>query len=65
MKLSDISNQQLAPGRYLITASYDGNDEYNPTEAQLILVIDENQLMTKVHHQKYYSLLMYHSIHQH
>ena len=41
MKLSDISNQQLSPGRYLITASYDGNDEYNPAQAQLVLVIDE------------------------
>ena len=42
MKLSDISSQKLSPGRYLITASYDGDIEYNPAEAQLVLTIDES-----------------------
>lgn len=42
MQLSDISSQKLAPGRYLITASYDGDVQYNPAEAQLVLVIDAN-----------------------
>ena len=42
MQLSDISSQKLSPGRYLITASYDGDVQYNPAEAQLVLVIDAN-----------------------
>lgn len=42
MKLSDISSQKLSPGRYLITASYDGDAVYNSAQAQLILTIDES-----------------------
>ena len=40
MKLSDISTLALSPGRYTIVAAYDGDDSFNPVQAQYILTVN-------------------------
>lgn len=39
MKLSEISSLNLEPGQYVVTATFDGNEQYNAVQAQYVLTV--------------------------